>query len=223
MKKVVSICLTILVIVVFIHIYRKRREHYEELEDPRWNVPAPVVEICDQPNLNGKTEIFSSSVHDLKLHNFDNAVNSLLLGPYTQITLYKDPYYRGDKKTFVNTSMIKLGVQDVGEKLRNNVSSFKLRFINPWVIGFEYPNQGGSYRVITESQPNLGEFSNRISSLKCGPYTQVYLYDKPGYKGKVKLYENTEKRPMEIIFIGSDWNKNVKSLKLHSMLNVDRR
>ena len=225
-KQVAYICVAILVMVSIFHTFFKL-EAYDQgaeaeyfAENAEWNVPSPTVEVYDAVGISGKSKFFSRPVDDLKLHGFDDVVRSLIVGPFTVVTLYEHPQLKGRKHRIVNTSEGKLTVNDIGEIMRNRVSSIDLRFVNPFFVGFDQANRGGDFKILGASAPTLAEFNGRIQSFVAGPFTQTVLYDEPGFKGREKVYENTGKSALVVDYVGRDWASNVRSVKIESLFNV---
>ncbi len=144
-------------------------EHYnDKISSIRVFGRAQVI-VYDDENFGGASRTITGDVPNLGDWN-DRITSVRVTGggfgfsgnePGTGACFYMDADYRGERFC-VNSGVSQ---QNVGERYNDKISSIRV-FGRAQVIIYEDENFGGASRTITSDVPNLGEWNDRITSLR---------------------------------------------------------
>jgi hypothetical protein len=175
---------------------------------------GPVLVVYTQENQAGTTGRFTSSVDNLVSKGLNDKINSFTLGPYTKVTFYRDTQFRGASVVYENKQDLNLDITSFKEEtMKGQASSFKLELIAPYIIAYNGQNLGGSNsKVFGGNKPNLtSDWAGKLVSFQMSPYTRLTVYQKTGFAGNPKVFENNKSIPSKVMNVG---RINIYSFKL---------
>jgi hypothetical protein len=166
---------------------------------------GPVLVVYTQENKAGTTSRFTSSVDNLVPKGLNDKINSFTLGPYTRVTFYRDTQFKGVSVVYENKQDLNLDITSFKEEtMKGQASSFKLELIAPYIVAYNGQNLGGgNSKVFGGNKPNLtSDWSGKLVSFKISPNTRLTTYDKTGFTGTPKVFENNTSKSSKVMSVG---------------------
>jgi hypothetical protein len=196
-------------------------EGFTDVEDALKDA-GPRAKIYTEQNFKGNTKTLEKNV--VLDANFASKIKSLMVGPYTKVTIYIGRNYSGESISFDNDHDLWLEIplfKGQQSKFSNNVKSIKLEIVEPYVIAYTQNNLGGFSKIFHEKHPILGtEWERKIKSLVISPYTKVTLYKRAGLSpdpSDVDPITNSTANEMKINYVGREADGNIRSLKVQKL------
>lgn len=194
---------------------------------------GPEVSVFLEENMRGQSKEFKASQSDLRKFAIDKTslndnIRSLKIGPFTKVTLYEHINFAGKIITYENKQDIIMDIPKIDDvALEKKASSIKVELYEPHVIAYTGDNLGGLSKIYSGTIPVLSEpFNKKIVSLKFSPHTKVTVFAGRGYKKESpsqpepKEFINNTSKDMAIKFVGSEWAKNIASMKVEKLFRI---
>lgn len=126
-------------------------------------------------------------------YGFDKKFSSLIIQPYTELTVYEHPQWRGASHKWVNPGGERMYIDWIGETWNDRISSFNVIPIKQTgkAILYEHYNQDGQSMVVRGANHWIGgEWNDRVSSVVLSPRTRLVLYEHSNFQGQVYTVDN---------------------------------